>query len=140
MAEIRFGADARKRDDISPDDVLLLPQGPDLERNERHGRSFPRGKRRRVKDDSISLDDDARAELRKLRDRPIDRSDPDAPEIEEFMLRERGKFYRPVKQQITLRLDKDIIAWFKASGDKYQTRINEALRDYIRLQARRDEQ
>ena len=64
-------------------------------------------------------------------------SDPDAPEIEEFMVRERGKFYRPVKQQITLRLDKDVVAWFKASGDKYQTRINEALREYIRLQAQR---
>lgn len=56
---------------------------------------------------------------------------------EEFMVRERGKFYRPVKQQITLRLDKDVIAWFKAGGDKYQTRINEALRQYIRAGAQR---
>ncbi len=99
--------------------------------------SYPQGKRRRVKDDSIYLDDEGRAELRKLEKRPIDRNDPDAPEIEEFMVRERGKFYRPVKQQITLRLDKDIIAWFKASGDKYQTRINEALRKYIRSRAQR---
>lgn len=99
--------------------------------------SYPQGKRRRVKDDSIYLDEEGRAELKKLKDRPIDLGDPDAPEIEEFMVRERGKFYRPVKQQITLRLDKDVIAWFKARGDKYQTRINEALREYIRLQARR---
>ena len=99
--------------------------------------SYPQGKRRRVKDDSIYLDDDGRRELRKLKDRPIDVSDPDAPEIEEFMVRERARFYRPVKQQITLRLDKDIIAWFKTSGGKYQTRINEALREYIRFQARR---
>lgn len=88
--------------------------------------------------DSIYLDDEGRAELRKLETRPIDLSDPDAPEIEDFMVRERGKFYRPVKQQITLRLDKDIIAWFKARGDKYQTRINDALREYIRARARTD--
>ena len=100
--------------------------------------SYPRGKRRRVKSESIYLDDDGRAKLRKLEDRPIDLSDPDAPEIEEFMVRERGKFYRPIKQQITLRLDKDIIAWFKARGGKYQTRINDALRTYIRAHAQGD--
>ena len=42
-----------------------------------------------------------------------------------------------LKQQITLRLDKDIIAWFKARGDRYQTRINEALREYVRQQNER---
>jgi len=54
------------------------------------------------------------------------------------MVRERSEFYRPLKQQITLRLDKDIIAWFKARGNKYQTRINDALRGYIRAQMNRD--
>lgn len=91
-----------------------------------------------MKDVSISLDEEGRGELKKLKNRPIDLDDPDAPEIEEFMVRERGKFYRPVKQQITLRLDKDVIAWFKASGGKYQTRINEALREYIRARANRN--
>ena len=91
-----------------------------------------------MKSESIYLDDDGRAKLGKLEHRPLDLSDPDAPEIEEFMVRERGKFYRPIKQQITLRMDKDIIAWFKARGDKYQTRINGALRDYIRAQAKGD--
>ena len=101
-------------------------------------KSHPRGRLRRVNSESIYLDDEGRAELRKLEDRPIDLSDPDAPEIEEFMVKERGKFYRPLKLQITLRLDKDVIAWFKARGDKYQTRINDALRDYIRAQAHSD--
>jgi len=100
--------------------------------------SHPRGKRRRVKQESIYLDDEGRAQLRKLKDRPIDLNDPDAPEIEDFMVLERGKFYRPIKQQITLRLDKDIIAWFKARGDRYQTRINDALREYIRALAQGD--
>jgi uncharacterized protein (DUF4415 family) len=48
------------------------------------------------------------------------------------MVAERGDFYRPLKEQITLRLDKDVIAWFKAGGEGYQTRINEALREHVR--------
>ena len=44
----------------------------------------------------------------------------------------RGRFYRPVKEQVTLRIDADVLAWFRAGGNKYQTRINAALREYIR--------
>jgi len=36
--------------------------------------------------------------------------------------------YRPVKKPVTLRLDADVIAWFKKDGRRYQTRINTALR------------
>jgi uncharacterized protein (DUF4415 family) len=46
----------------------------------------------------------------------------------------RGLFYRPVKQQITLRLDADLIAWFKTNpgpDEGYQTSINRALREYV---------
>ena len=46
----------------------------------------------------------------------------------------RGVFYRPVKQQITLRLDADIVAWFKkhARDDHgYQAEINRALRRHV---------
>ena len=46
----------------------------------------------------------------------------------------RGLFYRPVKQQITLRLDADLISWFKANpapDEGYQTSINRALREYV---------
>ncbi len=39
-----------------------------------------------------------------------------------------GDFYRPVKKPVTLRLDADVIAWFKKEGRRYQTRINSALR------------
>lgn len=38
------------------------------------------------------------------------------------------------KQQITLRLDRDIIHWFKAQGPRYQTRINAVLRAYVDAQ------
>jgi uncharacterized protein (DUF4415 family) len=37
-------------------------------------------------------------------------------------------FYKPLKKPVTLRLDADVIAWFKKDGRRYQTRINEALR------------
>ena len=36
--------------------------------------------------------------------------------------------YKPLKKPVTLRLDADVIAWFKKSGRGYQTRINRALR------------
>ena len=41
----------------------------------------------------------------------------------------RGKFYRPIKQAISLRLDADVIAWLKKDGDGYQTRANQLLRE-----------
>ena len=94
--------------------------------------SYRQGKLRRVRSNSISLDEKARADLRRLAERHIDLTDLDAPEIGKWIVAERGRFYRPLKQQITLRLDKDIIAWFKAFGRKYQTHINDALREYVR--------
>jgi uncharacterized protein (DUF4415 family) len=36
--------------------------------------------------------------------------------------------YRPLKRPVTLRLDADVLAWFKKDGRRYQTRINSALR------------
>jgi uncharacterized protein (DUF4415 family) len=46
----------------------------------------------------------------------------------------RGMFYRPIKRQLTLRLDADVIEWFKThprEGEGYQTSINAALREYV---------
>jgi uncharacterized protein (DUF4415 family) len=37
-------------------------------------------------------------------------------------------YYRPIKKPVTLRLDADVLAWFKKEGDGYQTRINGVLR------------
>jgi uncharacterized protein (DUF4415 family) len=37
-------------------------------------------------------------------------------------------YYRPIKKAVTLRLDVDVLAWFKRQGRGYQTRINRALR------------
>ena len=40
----------------------------------------------------------------------------------------RGKFYKPVKQQLTVRVDADVVAWLKGQGRGYQSRLNEILR------------
>jgi uncharacterized protein (DUF4415 family) len=64
----------------------------------------------------------------------------DAPEVLDWSGAKRGLFYRPVKQQLTLRVDADVIAWFKAhaaSKGGYQTRINRALREYVQGQTRK---
>jgi uncharacterized protein (DUF4415 family) len=47
-----------------------------------------------------------------------------------------GRFYRPVKQLVGLRVDADVLAWFRGQGKKYQTYMNEVLRREIRTNAR----
>jgi uncharacterized protein (DUF4415 family) len=79
--------------------------------------------------------------LAALPDNAIDTSD--APEVIDWSGAKRGLFYRPVKQQLTLRVDADVIAWFKAqatSKEGYQTRINRALREYVQGQTRKRRQ
>jgi uncharacterized protein (DUF4415 family) len=82
-----------------------------------------------------------RAELRSLAALPDDAIDTsDAPELLDWSGATRGLFYRPVKQQLTLRLDADVVAWFKShtrSNEGYQTRINRALREYVQGQTSR---
>ncbi len=60
------------------------------------------------------------------RDRDIDFSD--APPVLDLSGAEIGKFYRPVKKPVTMRLDSDIIDWLKADGCGYQTKANWLLR------------
>jgi uncharacterized protein (DUF4415 family) len=40
----------------------------------------------------------------------------------------RNPFYRPVKQQLTVRLDSDVVAWLRRGGKGYQSRLNQVLR------------
>ena len=44
----------------------------------------------------------------------------------------------PVKQIVTIRLDIDMLNWFKAAGPGYQTRINQILRDHMQAQRLED--
>ena len=47
-----------------------------------------------------------------------------------------GKFYRPKKTVVTIRLDSDVLAWLKSGGEGYQTRINAYLRQRMRRNRR----
>jgi len=49
----------------------------------------------------------------------------------------RGRFYRPVKQAVSMRLDADVIAWLKKQGKGYQTRANRILRERMLAELRR---
>lgn len=40
-----------------------------------------------------------------------------------------GRFYKPVKQAVSMRLDTDVVAWLKRAGPGYQTRANQILRE-----------
>ena len=63
-----------------------------------------------------------------LSDDQLDLSD--IPEITDWNNAIRHKsFYRPIKKQTSIRLDADVLAWFKAQGKGYQTRMNKILRD-----------
>ena len=64
----------------------------------------------------------------RIKDEDIDFSD--IPELtdEWFARAVRGKFYRPVKEIVSIRLDKDVLAFYRSQGAGYQTRINDTLR------------
>lgn len=72
-------------------------------------------------------------EMRKAyeeRDRRLD-NDPDAPTLppEYWQNATVGKFYRPLKTPVSLRIDNDVLAWLKSQGEGHLTRINEILRE-----------
>ena len=64
------------------------------------------------------------------------RDDPDAaPILSEEEAKEWFKTARvvmpPGKEPISIRVDRDVLEWFRASGEPYQTRINAVLRAYM---------
>jgi len=68
--------------------------------------------------------------LEAMPDSEIDTSD--IPEITNWDNAVVGKFYRPIKKPVTIRLDADVIEWFKTQNGKYQSNINQALRKYMK--------
>lgn len=91
---------------------------------------------------SPTLTPELRRELEQaaaLPDALIDTSD--APEVTDWSEGERGRFFRPVKRQLTLRIDADVIAYFqqRASKGGYQTAMNSALREAMMRELRRDQ-
>ena len=77
------------------------------------------------------MTEERRAALRRLAEMPDDQIDlGDIPELTDEQLAEmrRPEFYRPLKAQVTARIDADVIAWLKSGGQGYQTRMNAILR------------
>lgn len=72
------------------------------------------------------------AALDALPDGHIDTSD--IPERTMRGMRYKGLFYRPEKKSITIRLDGDMLDWFKRQGRGYQTKMNRVLREYFARQ------
>lgn len=85
----------------------------------------------------ISRTDWARVDA--LEDKDIDLSD--IPEVTPAMFAKaivrRGLAPIPAKEQITLRLDTDVIAWFREQGKGYQTQINAVLQAYMKEASKR---
>jgi uncharacterized protein (DUF4415 family) len=76
---------------------------------------------------------DAESEaLAKLEEAMMDTSN--LPEVADWSKGVRDRFYRPLKQWMTIRLDADVVAWVKARANngRYQTSINQALREYMK--------
>src|ERR1017187_5463015 len=72
-----------------------------------------------------------RRKLAQLGERPDSEIDlSDIPPLKESFWKNavRNPFYRPVKQQLTVRLDADVVAWLRQQGRGYQTRLNQVLR------------
>jgi uncharacterized protein (DUF4415 family) len=66
------------------------------------------------------------ARLDRMKDSEIDYSD--IPPLGDEFFRKATVAWPPVKQQLTIRLDADVLNWLKANGRGYQTRINRILR------------
>ena len=72
--------------------------------------------------------------LSKMKDEDIDTSD--IPELDDAFF-QNAELSVPPKQPVTLRIDSDVLVWFKSQGAGYQTRINKLLRSYMESQTHR---
>ncbi len=86
---------------------------------------------RRQRTPGQTLTSRQRRELAALAAMPDDQIDTsDIPELPPNAWKDavRGRFYRPVKQAVSMRLDADVVAWLKKRGKGHQTRANSILR------------
>jgi uncharacterized protein (DUF4415 family) len=67
-------------------------------------------------------------------------SDPDAPPLSDDFWKDAIVIVREPKRPVQLRLDPDVLLWFKSQGPGYQTRINAVLRSYMNAQESRTAQ
>ena len=70
--------------------------------------------------------------LRRMTDRETERtSPPELADLPEGFWAEAELVVAPPKEAISLRLDQDVLEWFREQGPRYQTRINAVLRTYV---------
>ena len=74
--------------------------------------------------------------INQMKDEDIDCSD--IPPLDENFFANADIRFPSGKEQLTIRLDKDVLAWFKSQGKGYQTRINTILRSYMEAQTRKN--
>ena len=89
-----------------------------------------------------STSDKSQTDWDKLEDMPddeIDFSDVEeiAPELFAQAIVRRGLKPVPKKEQVTLRVDSDVLRWFRSQGKGYQTKINDLLRAYMNAHGQR---
>lgn len=80
----------------------------------------------------LKISDETRA-LYETRDKSKDNDDRENPVMPPDFWdgAEIGKFYRPLKTAISVRVDNDVLAWLKSKGEGHLTRINEILREHM---------
>ena len=71
----------------------------------------------------------------RLKDADIDYSD--IPPLDKSFFTKALEAWPPTKQQLTIRLDSDVLKWLKTSGRGYQTRINRILRTAMESQPKK---
>jgi uncharacterized protein (DUF4415 family) len=72
--------------------------------------------------------------LEEMKDEDVDFSD--IPLTLDWSKAVVGKFYRPTKRPVSIRLDDDVLAWIKRQGAGHQTRINALLRNAMETAGR----
>jgi uncharacterized protein (DUF4415 family) len=96
----------------------LSPQGRPIKKKEKY-----------MKNKKIKLKEKSIKELLAMKDSEIDYSD--IPELNENFWK-NAKLFKPVdKKMISLRIDKDVLDWFKAQGKGYQSYMNAILKSYV---------
>jgi uncharacterized protein (DUF4415 family) len=100
------------------------------ERQERREKDMSRIVRKKLAE--IKISERRKRELAALAVRPDSEIDfSDIPELTESFWQNAvtNPFYRPVKKQVTLRIDADVLAWLRQQGQEgYQSRLNAVLR------------
>ena len=90
----------------------------------------------RTLEDLPPIDKDRMKKLKEMRDEDIDLSDMPALSQEQLARFIPAKLlnrslYRPVKIPVKINYDADVLEWFRSFGKGYQTRMNNALREYM---------